>query len=121
AAGNTGGQSRTGCQRSDVAIVFQRQVNPACRPWEGSPMTTSRLLAAAASALVVMGLVACAPPEKKDTGNQTQSGVNAKEATSASDFGGMDGLAKAAKAEVSSMSLRCHRIGRTTRRSSPRS
>jgi len=46
-----------------------------------------------------MGLVACAPPEKKDTGNQTQSGVNAKEATSASDFGGMDGLAKAAKAE----------------------
>jgi putative spermidine/putrescine transport system substrate-binding protein len=62
-------------------------------------MTTSRLLAAAASALVVMGLVACAPPEKKDTGNQTQSGVNAKEATSASDFGGMDGLAKAAKAE----------------------
>ncbi len=62
-------------------------------------MTTSRLLAAAASALVVMGLVACAPPEKKDTGNQTESGVNAREATSAADFGGMDGLVKAAKAE----------------------
>ena len=63
-------------------------------------MTKSRLLAAAAaSALVVVGLVGCAPPEKKDTGNQTESGVNAKEATSAADFGGMDGLVKAAKAE----------------------
>src|SRR4029079_3769864 len=55
--------------------------------------------AAAASALVVVGLVACAPPEKKDTGNQTQSGVNAREATSAADFGGMDKLVEAAKAE----------------------
>src|SRR6476620_11263646 len=62
-------------------------------------MTTSRLLAAAASVLVVVGLVGCAPPEKKDTGNQTESGVNAREATSAADFGGMDGLVKAAKAE----------------------
>ncbi len=62
-------------------------------------MTTSRLLAAtAASALVVIGLVACAPPEKKSD-SQTESGVNAKEATSAADFGGMDGLVKAAKAE----------------------
>ena len=63
-------------------------------------MTKSRLLAAAAaSALVVVGLVGCAPPEKKDTGTQTESGVNAREATSAADFGGMDGLVKAAKAE----------------------
>jgi putative spermidine/putrescine transport system substrate-binding protein len=62
-------------------------------------MTTSRLLATAASALVVIGLAACAPPEKKDNGSQTQSGVNAKEATSAADFGGMDGLVKAAQAE----------------------
>src|SRR5690349_17080912 len=64
-------------------------------------MTTSRVLAAAAaaSALVVVGLVGCAPPEKKDNGAQTQSGVNAKDATSAADFGGMDGLVKAAKAE----------------------
>jgi putative spermidine/putrescine transport system substrate-binding protein len=63
-------------------------------------MTRSRLLtAAAASALVVIGLVGCAPPEKKESGNQTESGVNAKEATSAADFGGMDGLVKAAKTE----------------------
>jgi putative spermidine/putrescine transport system substrate-binding protein len=62
-------------------------------------MTRSRLLATAASALVVIGLAACAPPEKKDNGSQTQSGVNAKEATSAADFGGMDGLVKAAQAE----------------------
>jgi putative spermidine/putrescine transport system substrate-binding protein len=62
-------------------------------------MTRSRLLATAASALVVIGLAACAPPEKKDNGNQTESGVNAKEAKSAADFGGMDGLEKAAKAE----------------------
>ena len=62
-------------------------------------MTTSRLLASAASALVVVGLVSCAPPEKEDSGGQTESGVNAKEATSAEDFGGMDGLVTAAKAE----------------------
>src|SRR5262245_13864880 len=63
-------------------------------------MTRSRLLAAAAaSALVVIGLVGCAPPEKKESGNQTESGVNAKEATSAADFGGMDKLIEAAKAE----------------------
>src|SRR6201988_4560230 len=62
-------------------------------------MTRSRLLAAAASALVVIGVVGCAPPEQKDSGNQTESGVNAKEATSAADFGGMDGLVQAPKAE----------------------
>jgi putative spermidine/putrescine transport system substrate-binding protein len=63
-------------------------------------MPTSRLLAAtAASALVAIGMVGCAPPEKKDSGGQTESGVNAKEATSAADFGGMDGLVTAAKAE----------------------
>ncbi len=61
-------------------------------------MTTSRFLAATASGLVAIGLVACAPPEKKSD-TQTESGVNAKEATSAADFGGMDGLVKAAKAE----------------------
>jgi len=43
--------------------------------------------------------VACAPPEKKDEGSQTDSGVNAREATSAQDFGGMDKLVEAAKAE----------------------
>jgi putative spermidine/putrescine transport system substrate-binding protein len=62
-------------------------------------MTKPRLLVAAASALVVTGLVACAPPEKKDSGSQTESGVDAKAATSAADFGGMEGLEKAAKAE----------------------
>ena len=66
-------------------------------------MTRSRLFAAtAASAVVVIGLVACAPPEKKDEGSQTESGVNAREATSAQDFGGMDKLVEAAKAERSS-------------------
>ncbi|MCV7229029.1 ABC transporter substrate-binding protein [Mycolicibacterium komossense] len=63
-------------------------------------MTTSRLFAAAAaSALVVSGSVACAPPEKKDSGAKTESGVNAGEAISAQDFGGMDSLVTAGKAE----------------------
>jgi putative spermidine/putrescine transport system substrate-binding protein len=63
-------------------------------------MTKTRLLAAvSASALVVVGLAGCAPPEKESTGNQTESGVDAKVATSAADFGGMDGLVEAAKAE----------------------
>jgi putative spermidine/putrescine transport system substrate-binding protein len=63
-------------------------------------MTRSRLLAAiAASSLLVIGSAACAPPEKKDEGSQTESGVNAKEATSAADFGGIDKLVEAAKAE----------------------
>jgi putative spermidine/putrescine transport system substrate-binding protein len=44
-------------------------------------------------------MVGCAPPEKESTGNQTKSGVDAKVATSAADFGGMDGLVEAAKAE----------------------
>ncbi|GLP73079.1 ABC transporter substrate-binding protein [Mycobacterium antarcticum] len=56
------------------------------------------------SALVLLlasGLVACAPPESKDAGEKTDSGVNASEATSAADFGGSDlsGLIDAAKKE----------------------
>ncbi len=62
-------------------------------------MKMSRLLAASMASLVAFGLMACAPPEKEDTGSQTESGVNPKEATSAADFGGMDGLVEAAKAE----------------------
>ena len=62
-------------------------------------MKNSRLLAVAASTLVVLGLVSCAPPEKEDTGSKTESGVSAREATSAEDFGGMDKLIEAAKAE----------------------
>jgi putative spermidine/putrescine transport system substrate-binding protein len=53
----------------------------------------------AVSVVVLAGLVACAPPEKGNTGEQTQSGVKAGEATSAADFGGMDGLVTAAKKE----------------------
>jgi putative spermidine/putrescine transport system substrate-binding protein len=59
----------------------------------------SRVLALAASALLVGGAVACAPPEKDNSNAQTESGVNAAAATSAQDFGGLDGLIEAAKAE----------------------
>src|SRR5262245_6081388 len=63
-------------------------------------MTRSRFLSLTTSALLIFGLAACAPPEKKeDSGSQTESGVNAREATSAQDFGGMDALVEAAKAE----------------------
>jgi len=63
-------------------------------------MRFSRLVAACAASVVVLGgLVACAPPEKEDSGEQTQSGVSAREATSAEDFGGLDGLIEAAKRE----------------------
>ena len=46
------------------------------------------ITAAAAAAVLVAGLAACAPPEKKTEGEETQSGVKAGEATSAEDFGG---------------------------------
>jgi len=65
-------------------------------------MKRTRLFGIAAlttSALLCAGLTACAPPEKRSDGEQTQSGVNAAEATSADDFGGMDGLVDAAKKE----------------------
>ena len=65
-------------------------------------MKKSRLAGAAATTaavLLVAGLAACAPPEKKREGEQTQSGVNASQATSAEDFGGMDALVDAAKKE----------------------
>ncbi len=62
-------------------------------------MKNSRLAAVAAAALLVAGLAACAPPEKRIEGEQTQSGVNAPEATSAEDFGGIDALVDAAKKE----------------------
>ncbi|MET0896350.1 MAG: ABC transporter substrate-binding protein [Mycobacterium sp.] len=63
-------------------------------------MARSRFLAVTASALVVLGLAACAPPaEEESPSAQTDSGVDAKTATSAEDFGGMDGLVEAAKAE----------------------
>jgi putative spermidine/putrescine transport system substrate-binding protein len=52
----------------------------------------------AASALVI-ALAACSPPAKEGDNATTKSGVKASEATSAEDFGGMDGLVKAAKKE----------------------
>jgi putative spermidine/putrescine transport system substrate-binding protein len=63
-------------------------------------MKNSRLVAATAmSALLIAGVVACAPPERESSGDQTQSGVNVSEATSAADFGGIDRLVEAAKNE----------------------
>jgi putative spermidine/putrescine transport system substrate-binding protein len=60
---------------------------------------TAAIAAAATSVLVVGALAGCAPPQKDNSGAQAQSGVNASEATSAADFGGMDGLVAAAKKE----------------------
>lgn len=60
---------------------------------------TSLAAAFAASVLLLAGSVACAPPEKNGDGEQTRSGVKASEATSAEDFGGIDGLVEAAKKE----------------------
>ncbi|MEU0496994.1 extracellular solute-binding protein [Mycobacterium sp. NPDC006124] len=64
-------------------------------------MKKMRLAASALVLVVAGGLVACAPPESKDKGEKTSSGVNASEATSAADFGGTDmsGLIDAAKKE----------------------
>jgi putative spermidine/putrescine transport system substrate-binding protein len=61
-----------------------------------SGLNKSGLLAMAAAALLAAGLTtSCAPPEKKDG----QGGNAASTATSAADFGGMDGLIEAAKKE----------------------
>ena len=64
-------------------------------------MNRSRL-AAAVSALVLLvsgGLAGCAPSEKDGDVETTESGVKASEATSAADFGGINGLVAAAKKE----------------------
>ena len=62
-------------------------------------MKRTRVLGFTAAAVLVAGIAGCAPPEKKSEGGQTESGGNASEATSAEDFGGMDGLIEAAKKE----------------------
>jgi putative spermidine/putrescine transport system substrate-binding protein len=64
--------------------------------------TSRRLLRVAAltsSVVVVTTMAACAPPAKDNSGADTSSGVKAGEATSAADFGGLDGLVTAAKKE----------------------
>lgn len=63
-------------------------------------MLSCRLVAAASALVLFAGAaVGCAPPEKQDDGAVTSSGGKASEATSAADFGGMEGLIEAAKAE----------------------
>jgi putative spermidine/putrescine transport system substrate-binding protein len=62
-------------------------------------MKRSLLAVSAASALVLAGLIACAPPQKDNSGGETKSGVKVSEAKYAADFGGMDGLVGAAKRE----------------------
>jgi putative spermidine/putrescine transport system substrate-binding protein len=66
-------------------------------------MNASRRLLRAAtvttSVLAIAAMAACAPPAKDNSGGDTQSGVKAGAATSAADFGGMDGLVAAAKKE----------------------
>lgn len=62
-------------------------------------MKKSLLAVSAASALVLSGLIACAPPQKDNPGGETDSGVKVSEAKSAADFGGMDALVAAAKKE----------------------
>src|SRR6476620_8465400 len=82
----------------DSAPLPQRH-RAASHPSEGSAMNKSVLAVSAASTLVVAGLIACAPPQKGNTGGETSSGVKVSEATSAADFGGMDALVAAAKKE----------------------
>src|SRR3954469_20369190 len=84
--------------RGDSAPLPPRH-RPASYPSEGSAMNKSLLAVSAASALVLAGLIACAPPEKGNTGGDTSSGVKVSEAKSAADFGGMDTLVDAAKKE----------------------
>ena len=62
-------------------------------------MNRSRRLAASLAVTSLVVLAACAPPEDNSNDTTTESGVSAGEATSADDFGGMDKLIAAAKAE----------------------
>ncbi|MDF2825586.1 MAG: ABC-type Fe3+ transport system, periplasmic component, partial [Mycobacterium sp.] len=65
-----------------------------------SVSVSGRLSSVLSVGVLVLGLAACAPPEKESSGQgQTESGANAAEATSAADFGGLEGLVEAAKAE----------------------
>ncbi len=62
-------------------------------------MRLTRIPALVAAATTVLALAACAPPEDDDDGATTDSGVSAAEATSAADFGDLDGLIEAAQEE----------------------
>ena len=63
-------------------------------------MKTSGLVAIASALVVVTGgLVACAPESQEERGERAEAGTKASEATSAADFGGMEGLVEAAKKE----------------------
>jgi putative spermidine/putrescine transport system substrate-binding protein len=62
-------------------------------------MNKSLLAVSAASALVFAGLIACAPPQKDNSGGETSNGVKVSDAKSAADVGGMDALVAAAKKE----------------------
>ena len=50
-------------------------------------------------AVGALALAGCAPPEQESSSTQSEGGVDARTATSAEDFGGMDALVEAAKAE----------------------
>src|SRR6478609_769960 len=82
----------------DSAPLPQRH-RAASYPSQGSAMRKSVLAVSAASALVLAGLIACAPPQKDNSGGETSSGVKVSDAKSAADFGGMDALVAAAKKE----------------------
>ncbi len=60
--------------------------------------TPHRLVVGLAAASLVV-LAACAPPEDDSNDTTTDSGVPSSEATSAEDFGGMEGLIEAAQEE----------------------
>jgi putative spermidine/putrescine transport system substrate-binding protein len=67
-----------------------------------APVDSRLALATAAVALLLAGgLAACAPPQAKEDGEKTSTGVSASEAKSAADFGGdnLSGLIDAAKKE----------------------
>jgi putative spermidine/putrescine transport system substrate-binding protein len=63
-------------------------------------MKRPQLLAlAAATAATALALAACGPPTNDNKGATTSTGVKAGDAKSVKDFGGMNGLVKAAKKE----------------------
>ena len=59
----------------------------------------ARMVGVVATGALLVGAVACAPPERDGSGTETQSGVEAGQTTSAADFGGMAELVEAAQAE----------------------